>query len=503
MSYVVKTYEFIEKVQKLFNKKLFNTVFIAIASMFLFFGVMNTYASVLDEGVITVSDDGVVASQEENPVIKTDWKGIKAFINLANGLGDAKKTADNMSSQGVMSITNVATTGLAFMDPSITVGAAEVAASDDVPEDMKLGLIGMADQAIVYAYSEYPTTNVASHLAQEWIPGYENGNSSVYAAESGYQTLLDSGITLLWSQVRNIAYVFFVVVMIAVGFMIMFRSKIGGQTLVTLGNFLPGVITSLILITFSFAIAGVLIDLGGIVTSLIDGIYTGNGGTTSGINSITDVVMAMFTGGTAGTVLVTGGTAGGLAIGAIAASVAGAAAPVLAVAGLFALLIALVVMGVLFVGGIKVIITLYKAFFGILLSVITGPIQIMIGAFPGNGYSTTNWFLTLLRNVLTFPMVFAIVNLPGFIARQADIDLNLPAGLSGAATEGNGLGLNNGFGGFLTMFVLRIAALYFAAQAPKYLEAWFPANTPKPVAEGLAKAQESLTKIPLVGGLFK
>ncbi len=495
MSYVAKTYEFIEKVQKLFNKKLFNTVFIAIASMFLFFGVMNVYAGA------TVSDDGVVTSDGDN-TLKTDWKGIKAFINLANGLGQDKVGADNMGSQGIMSITNAASTGVALFDPQLTVGAADIAASNDVPEDMKLGLIGIADKAATYAYTVYPTTNVANHLAQEWVPGYKDGNSSVYAAENGYLTLYDSGIAPLWNTVRNIAYVFFVIVMIVVGFMIMFRSKIGGQTLVTLGNFLPGVITSLILITFSFAIAGVLIDIGGIITSFISGIYSAQGGSTYGINTMDGMMTAMFTGGTAGTALVTGGVGTVLGIGAIAAA-ATAAAPFVAVAGLFMLLIALVIMGILFVGAIKVIITLYKAFFGILLGVITAPIQIMIGAFPGKGYSTTNWFLTLLRNVLTFPMVFAIVNLPSFIAQQADINMNLPAGLSGATSEGNAIGLNNGFGGFLVMFVLRIAALYFAAQAPKYLEAWFPANTPKPVAEGLAKAQESLTKIPLVGGLFK
>jgi hypothetical protein len=502
MSYVAKTYEFIGKVQQLFNKKLFSTIFIAIASMFLFFGVMNVYAE------STISDDGVISSDGNN-TLKADWKGMKTFINLANGLGPAKQAADNMGSQGILSVGNAANTGIALFAPSLTVGAAEIQASADVPEDMKLGLLGIADSAMTYAYTGYPAINVPSHLAEEWIPGYENGNSSVYAAsQNGYETLIYSGIGDLWEKVRDIAYVFFVIVMIVVGFMIMFRSKIGGQTLVSLGNFLPGVITSLILITFSFAIAGVLIDLGSVVTSFIATLY-GGPSFVSPINTINDLFTAMFTGGTAGTTLVVAGVADASMIGGLVATIAGATVgglalgPILAVGGLLVMLVALVVLGIIFVGAVKVIITLYKAFFGILLSVITAPIQIMIGAFPGKGYSTTNWFLTLLRNVLTFPMVYAIVNLPSFIARQADITLNLPAGLSGATSEGNALGLNNGFGGFLVMFVLRIAALYFAAQAPKYLEAWFPANTPKPVAEGLAKAQESLTKIPLVGGLFK
>jgi hypothetical protein len=98
--------------------------------------------------------------------------------------------------------------------------------------------------------------------------------------------------------------------MVVVGFMIMFRSKIGGQTLVTLGNFLPGVITSLILITFSFAIAGLLIDIGAIVTNLIAGIYGVDN--VFGINSIGEMMKGLVTGTVSSAAI--GSTAGGVGV---------------------------------------------------------------------------------------------------------------------------------------------------------------------------------------------
>jgi hypothetical protein len=467
--------------------------------MVLFFGVMNTYAADNNSGTVDPS-----ASVKVSP----STSGIKAFINLAWGLATSKIGEDNMGSQGLLSVTSFGYSTLALFVPGLTEGGDAIKNSGDtVPKDMKQGLIGLEESAANYAYSSYPSTSITQHLADEWVPGYKDSNTATYAAEgdanSGYTTLMNSGISPLWTKIRDLAYIFFVVIMIAVGFMIMFRAKIGPQTLVSIGNFLPGVIVSLVLITFSFAIAGVLIDLGGVVTGLISQLY-GSSITTISVNSIGSLVRGMFVSGNGS---LTGVTWTYLGIEGLATTIAivvaifttGGAAVIV---GLIGLLLVLVLVGIVFVGAVKVLITLYKAFFGILLGVVIGPIQLMVGAFPGKGYVTMNWFLSLLKNVLTFPMVFAIVNLPNYIASQPTISLSLPDKL----TNGTGntiVSINGSTIGFLIMFVLRVVVLYFAAESPKYLEAWFPSNTPKPVAEGLANARESLSKIPLVGGLFK
>lgn len=505
MSYVAKTYEFIEKVEDLFNRKLFKFVFVGISAMVLFFGTMNAYAQ-LDETTGTIdATQGITVSGE--------YSAMSEYVNLANGT-DAKEV--NKGTGGITDFGVALFTAVAVADPSVTPGAEAIQNSETIPEDMKNGLIGFSDTAINYAYNNFPTINVYDHLAREWVPGYDESTTSTYAArstasETGYDELMNSGIAPLWGTVRNIAYVFFVIIMIVVGFMIMFRSKIGGQTLVSLGNFLPGLITSLILITFSFAIAGLLIDIGAIVTSLIAGIYGVDN--VFAINSIGGLMEGLVT-GTVSSFTTDSAIAGGSALGiglivkfGLGAALGVTAAPAIGAVviglGIVGLLLALIIIGIVFVGAIKVIITLYKAYFGILLGVVIAPVQIMIGSFPGKGYSTSNWFKSLLKNVLTFPMVFAIVNLPNYLAGQTGMALSLPGKLSYSATDSVDIGINGGTGSGLVMFIIRVVVLYFAAEAPKYLEAWFPSDTPKPVAEGLANAKASLSKIPLVGGMFK
>lgn len=65
----------------------------------------------------------------------------------------------------------------------------------------------------------------------------------------------------LWKVLRDISYMLLVIVLIAIGFMIMFRAKANPQTVINVENALPRIVMAMILITFSFAIAGFMIDL--------------------------------------------------------------------------------------------------------------------------------------------------------------------------------------------------------------------------------------------------
>jgi hypothetical protein len=65
----------------------------------------------------------------------------------------------------------------------------------------------------------------------------------------------------IWQAFRDITMFILVIVLIAIGFMIMFNYNINPQTQITIQSALPKIILTLIYITFSFAIAGFLIDL--------------------------------------------------------------------------------------------------------------------------------------------------------------------------------------------------------------------------------------------------
>lgn len=81
----------------------------------------------------------------------------------------------------------------------------------------------------------------------------------------------------LWLLFRNVSYAFLVIILIAIGFMIMFRLKINPQTVISIENSLPRIIFALVLITFSFAIGGFLIDLMYVATAFLITVISNNG----------------------------------------------------------------------------------------------------------------------------------------------------------------------------------------------------------------------------------
>lgn len=86
-----------------------------------------------------------------------------------------------------------------------------------------------------------------------------------------------SSIRQLWVAIRNITYFFLVLMIIGMAFMIMFRFKINPQTVISIQSALPKIIIALILITFSYSIAGFMIDLMYVVIGLISAILSQSG----------------------------------------------------------------------------------------------------------------------------------------------------------------------------------------------------------------------------------
>ena len=86
---------------------------------------------------------------------------------------------------------------------------------------------------------------------------YNPNDTDIYQV-SGY-TALENTIGL-WNWSRNIVYAIFIIILIVVAFMILFRRSLGGQQYVTITNSLPSIILSLVLITFSYPISAVFID---------------------------------------------------------------------------------------------------------------------------------------------------------------------------------------------------------------------------------------------------
>jgi len=75
---------------------------------------------------------------------------------------------------------------------------------------------------------------------------------------SGFYSL--APMLKLWTALRNISYLLFVVIFLVVGFAIMLRVNIDARTVMTIQNQIPKLIIGILLVTFSYAIAGLLVD---------------------------------------------------------------------------------------------------------------------------------------------------------------------------------------------------------------------------------------------------
>jgi hypothetical protein len=348
--------------------------------------------------------------------------------------------------------------------------------ASNLPGHMQKGILGMLEDQVVVALSGQPKLDVANHLAREWIPGYE-GSSSLYAG--GYDDIMSTGVDTLWSLSRNIAYLGFVVIMIVVGFMIMFRNKIQGQMVVSIGNSIPRIIISLLLVTFSFAIAGIILDICGVFMSIIvnqfeigipiddlEGLLGGTLGSDAtsvlGLFNIVGDVVGVLTGSS-------GSVNGSIAI----------------------VLVTLVVVGIIVWGAIKMWITLLKAYATILVNVIISPIAIMIGATPGNSTTTVNIFKAIFRSALVFPIAFAIVSLPYLIESRAP-GLTFPDTLT----------TGQGSAGTIILAFAKILALFVAAKAPVLALAIVPPSSRRNDTNLNTAVRAGLGKIPVLGKMM-
>jgi hypothetical protein len=404
------------------------------------------------------------------------WGKVKKFVGKVT---DA--VGESISQLVSKFVTAIGDFFLSLICPQCTTANERIEAATDIPPEMKIGVVGMVENQVTAMFNAQPNIDVVAHLSEEWVPGYKE-KQSVYAA--GYDDLTNTGVDNLWSVTRNMAYVGFVIVMIIVGFMIMFRNKVGGQTVVTVGNAIPRVIIGLVLVTFSFAIAGIILDVAGIFMRVIVGTLESD----IAIHNIWKLLVGTTVGGAGA---IGGGTGLGIAVivGLIISSIGPAA-----LVGIF---VALIVLGIVLYGAIKLWFSLVKTYFSLLINVIVSPLAIMAGSIPGNEAMTTNIFKSMLRNALVFPLAFAIVNLPYFLVeKQNRINFTFPETVFEGASFADKMGP-------LMIALAKIVAIFVAAQAPQFMKAIIPATASKGGADAAGAIKQGLSKVPLVGGMFK
>lgn len=90
-----------------------------------------------------------------------------------------------------------------------------------------------------------------------------------YAQSAGFGFDALKPVQAMWRASRDVAFGLFILITVIFSFMIMFRVKISPQLVISIQSAIPKIVTALILVTFSYAIAGFLIDLMYVVIGIL------------------------------------------------------------------------------------------------------------------------------------------------------------------------------------------------------------------------------------------
>ena len=314
-------------------------------------------------------------------------------------------------------------------------------------------VLGVINSGIAYTFA--PAADPVAYIAD--IKSHMGFASPVYAQGIGFNGL--SPLLEIWKAFRNIAYGLLIIVMVVVGFMVIFRMKIDPRTVVTIQSAIPRIIITLLLITFSYAIVGLLIDVmyliifgailalgkfnptivqnfsGGGLTNLVGAVFTTGQGA---VNSLSDFfglggVPSVVTGILAG--LVVGFT--GIALGPLAIPaglIAGGAGAALG-AALPKLLSHLLIYIVILFAMVRIFFMLLTSWIQIILALLFGPFQLMVGAIPGVN-SFGSWFKNLIANLAVFPITVLLLLIGTMLSGAQNGALWRPPGLGGTTGEG-------------------------------------------------------------------
>lgn len=247
----------------------------------------------------------------------------------------------------------------------------------------------------------------------------------------------------IWKIFRNIAYLLLAIVMIVIGFMVMFRKKIDPKTVVTVQNALPKIVMTLILITFSYAIVGIMIDIMYLSIVLVMALFGQAGLIKTTPESVQDFMSAplfgtsywlLFPQGPLSMLKLIVQILGGWVTGATAGLSAGAGILLLGASALGSMpLLPLVAFGaaggvigisllavfiltiIILFAYIRLFFSLFSCYLQVIIGLIFGPVLILMDAFPGSN-AFSNWLVGLVGNLLAFPIAAILILLAAAFA---------------------------------------------------------------------------------------
>lgn len=272
---------------------------------------------------------------------------------------------------------------------------------------MGTGALAASGKLVAGLYSAPPASGV-EYLAGQFQK--LNPVQPAYAQQGiGYNAL--SPVQEIWAAFRNISYVGFIVVFVVVGFMIMFRAHISPQAVATVQDSLPRIVIALILVTFSYALAGLMIDIMFLFLNVLINALKAVGALDDGADVIFTQSVFGIVWGSWKELFVTVAEALNDVIDAVVnlgwldgiiGFIGG---------GIGALVIAIALLFVMF----RVFFMLLIAYATIVILTIAAPFFFLFQALPGNN-GAKDWFKQMAANIAVFPVTAIMFLLAGILA---------------------------------------------------------------------------------------
>ena len=312
-------------------------------------------------------------------------KSVKSF-----GTKNAdKEKFDAESLSNIFTNINIHSLGMAAIPNDGSLSSSERKALE---KQLGYGVLGDVNKGIVALYT--PPASARTYVADvmrsaKIIP-------EAQAQGLGFSAL--DPILATWKAFRNLAYLFFVVIFLIIGFMIMFRTKVG-QAAITAQQAIPNVIVAMLAVTFSYAIAGFMIDLMYVVMYMLAGFFSE--GTDVVNRNIFGLVGLMFKG--TSTTDATQNAIEQFMEDALQIGLVGEA-----VAWLSSLLGTVIIGIAILFASFKVFFELVKTYVAVIVQIVFSPILLMMGAFPGKNVFG-KWIKDLAGNLILWPVVLLCV----------------------------------------------------------------------------------------------
>jgi hypothetical protein len=278
---------------------------------------------------------------------------------------------------------------------------------------------------------------------------------SAYAATPGYGFGGLAPILPVWRAFRNIANKLLAIAFVKDGIMIMFRIRVDAKATASIMIAIPKLITTLLIITFSYAIVGLLVDISTVATALaIDVLRVGKIindpiskviGLASGqsewgafgsflVNMVSAIVVSPFIifnlllGGLLGVGVAWGAVLIGLATG-------------------FGELIAIILFVAIIWSYFKLIVALFKNYLSVIISLIFSPLILLGNVMPGSK-AFSKWIMGIIGSLAAFPTAAFLLVLSYALMMQPLVNVfgdhfgvvSLASGGDASALGGNGGG---------------------------------------------------------------